>query len=105
VLTMITAVVALALVNVLYKAAGPMHLGDRAFPPRTRAVADALPAALLAGLLLVDLLGLGWRDADGTLLPGLAVALILRARHQPHLTCLMAGVICTAALRALLHAS
>jgi branched-subunit amino acid transport protein len=102
VLTMVIAVAALAVINILYKAAGPAILGEREFPARTRAVADALPVALLAALLAVDLLGYRWRDVDWTLLPGLAVALVLRARGRSHLTCIVVGVICTAAIRGLL---
>ena len=102
---MVVAVAALAIVNLLYKAVGPSILGSRPFPPRARAVADALPVALLAALLTVDLLGYRWHDVDWTVLPGLAVALTLRARRRSHLTCIIAGVICTAAIRVLLRAT
>ena len=104
-LIMLGAVAALAVINVLYKAAGPAVLGDRAFSPRTRTVADALPVALLAGLLVTNLLGHRWHDRDWTLLPGLAVAIVIRACHGSHLACIVAGVLCTAALRVLLHAA
>jgi branched-subunit amino acid transport protein len=99
---LIVAVVVLAVVNFGYKAVGPAILGDREFPPRIRAVVNALPAALLAGLLVVDLLGAHWRSFDWTLLPGLAVALGLRALRRSHLTCIVAAVAVTAAVRALL---
>lgn len=99
---MTVAVLALALVNVAYKAAGPAILGDRQFPARLRAAVDALPAALLGGLLVVDLLGQGWRAFDWTVLPGLAVAVALRAARRSHLTCIVVGVAGTALLRALL---
>ena len=104
-LRMVLAVAALALVNILYKAAGPAIFGNRPFPPRIRAVAEALPIALLGALLVVDLLGYRWRDLNWTVLPGLAVALVLRARHRSHLTCIVFGVICTAALRSVLSAT
>jgi branched-subunit amino acid transport protein len=101
-LIMVLAVTALAVVNMLYKAAGPAILGDRPFPPAARAVADALPVALLAAMLAVDLLGNRWRDLDCSLLPGLAAALALRSRGRSHLTCIVVGVVCTATIRALL---
>jgi len=101
-IAMIIAVIALAAVNVAYKAVGPVILGDYQFPPRIQAAVDALPAALLAGLLLVDLLGQRWQDFDATVLPGLGVALGLRACQRSHLTCIIAGVATTAVLRLLL---
>jgi branched-subunit amino acid transport protein len=100
-IVMVVAVVVLAVVNFAFKALGPAVLGDREFPPRLRAAVDALPAALLAGLLMVDLLGPRWRDFDWTMLPGLAVALGLRLARRSHLVCIVAAVACTAALRAL----
>jgi branched-subunit amino acid transport protein len=99
---MIVATVALAVLNLLYKAIGPALLGDRPFPPRLQAVADALPVVLLAGLLVVDVLGPGWRDFDWTVLPGLATAVVLRALDRSHLTCIVAAVAVTAGLRLLL---
>ncbi|MEV6930100.1 AzlD domain-containing protein [Dactylosporangium sp. NPDC051485] len=101
---MIVATVALAVLNALYKAVGPALLGGREFPPRLRAVADALPVVLLAGLLTVDVLGPGWRDFDWTVLPGLGVAIALRAVGRSHLTCIVAAVAGTAGLRLLLDA-
>lgn len=99
---MVVAVVALAVINFAYKAAGPAILGDREFSPRTQLVLDALPAALLAGLIVVDLLGRYWENVDWTVLPGLGVAVLLRAFRQPHLICIALAVVCTAILRALL---
>ncbi|WP_433201776.1 AzlD domain-containing protein [Dactylosporangium sp. CS-047395] len=99
---MLIAAGVLAVVNMLYKGIGPALLGGRTVPPRVQAVADALPVVLLAALLTVDLLGAGWREVDWTLLPGLAAAVALRALGRSHVTCIVAGVVCTAALRLLL---
>jgi uncharacterized membrane protein len=101
VITMWLAVAALAIVNFTFKAAGPAILGDRRFTARTQAALDALPAALLAGLIVVDLLGPRWDDADWTVLPGLITVAVVRTRHAPHLICILAGVVVTATLRAL----
>ncbi|GAB6903811.1 hypothetical protein [Kineosporia succinea] len=96
----LTAVVTLAVINVLFKAAGPALLGDRAFPPRVEALVTALPVVLLAGLLTVDLTGARWESADWTLLPGLGAALLLRvALGRPHLLCLAVAVTVTIAVR------
>lgn len=98
---MILAVAALTLLNFVYKAVGPAVIGERAFPARVQDVVDALPPALLAGLLVVDLVGDHWEAADATMLPGLAVAGALAARRTPQLICILAGVAATAATRAL----
>ena len=98
----LAAVLVLSLINVVYKGAGPAVLGDRTFPTRVEAVITALPAVLLAALLVVDLAGPHWRDADWTLLPGLGAAVLLRAVWQrPHLLCLLVAGLVTAGLRAL----
>ena len=99
--TMYLAIAALALVNLLFKGAGPMILGDHQFSARTQAMLDALPAAMLAGLVAVDLLGQHWAAADWTMVPGLTTAGVLRWLHAPHLLCIAAGVGVTAALRAI----
>jgi branched-subunit amino acid transport protein len=99
---MILAVIALAAINILYKAAGPALLGDRHLPPAVGTALAALPVAVLAALLVVDLLGRHWQAFDWTLLPGLGIAVGLRAGRRSHLTCIVAGVAATAALRMLL---
>ncbi|MFI5937813.1 AzlD domain-containing protein [Actinoplanes sp. NPDC051494] len=100
--TMIIAVLTLAVVNIAFKAAGPAVLGDQQFPPHTQSLVEALPAALLAGLLAVDILGAQWTSLDLTVLPGLATAVGLRLAGRPHLICILGAVIGTAAMRALL---
>jgi branched chain amino acid efflux pump len=98
---MYLAVAALAIINFAFKAAGPAILGNHEFGDRTHAVFNALPAALLAGLIAVDLLGPKWADADWTMVPGLAVVGIARTRRLPDLVCIVAGVAVTAGLRAI----
>ena len=98
---MYLAVAALAIINFAFKAAGPAILGDHEFGAGTQAVLSALPAALLAGLIAVDLLGPTWADADWTMIPGLLTVGLARIRRAPDLVCIVAGVAVTAALRAL----
>jgi branched-subunit amino acid transport protein len=99
-ITMCLAIAALALVNLSFKAAGPAILGDHQFGARTQSALDTLPAALLAGLIAVDLLGPHWANADWTVLPGLITVGLARTLHAPHLVCILAGVAVTAGLRA-----
>jgi branched-subunit amino acid transport protein len=97
---MYLAVAVLAVINFAFKAAGPALLGDHQFSARTQAVLNALPLALLAGLITVDLLGPRWGNADWTTVPGLLTIGIARTRRLPDLVCIVAGVAVTAGLRA-----
>lgn len=94
------AIVALAVINMLIKAAGPALLGDRELPPRVALLVHSVAPALLAGLLIVQVLGQGWREFDWTLLPGLAVIGVLWAAHRSQVVCVVAGVVVTIAIRA-----
>jgi branched-subunit amino acid transport protein len=98
-ISMVVAVIAIAAVNFAFKAAGPAVLGDRRMPPRVQAVLDTLPIALLSALIVVEVLGQHWQEFDWTVLPGLGAAIALRAARQNYLVCIVAAVVCTAALR------
>jgi branched-subunit amino acid transport protein len=94
------AVIIVAVICIGLRAAGPMVLRDHDLPPRATLVIDALAPALLAGLIVVDLLGPKWHDFDWTMLPALPVAAALRWKHVPDLACLVAAIGITVALRA-----
>lgn len=94
-------ILAVAVISAGIKAAGPMLLQDREFPPRVALVIDALAPALLAGLIVVELLGQRWREADWTVLPGLALGGLLRLLKVPDLLCVLAAVVGTALVRLL----
>lgn len=96
------AIAALAAINFTIKAAGPALLGDRPLPPRVALVVHSLAPALLAGLLIVQLLGEGWREFDWTLLPGLAVIGVMWLLGRSQVLCILAGVLVTVAIRSLL---
>lgn len=81
--TLMLAVASLAVINFTFKAVGPALLGGRTLPPRGQSIVTALPPALLAALLLADLLGEHWSGTAPTALPGLATALALRLRGWP----------------------
>ena len=98
---MIAGVAVLVVMNFAFKAAGPALIGERKFPPRLRRIIDLLPPALIAGLVIVDLLGQNWADADWTVAPGLAIAVIMRVARLPHLACIAVAVAVTAGVRAL----
>lgn len=100
-MTIWLAIVALAVINFAIKAAGPAVLGDRPLPPRVSLVVHSLAPALLAGLLIVQILGEGWAEFDWTLLLGLAVIGLLWLLRRSQIVCIAAGVLVTVILRAL----
>jgi len=97
--TMIVAIVALAVINFVFKAAGPAILADREFPPRVQLVIEAFSPALLAGLLVVELLGQHWELFDWTTLPGLLGAAVAWRLRAPQLVCIAVGVVVTVLTR------
>ncbi|MFD3439491.1 AzlD domain-containing protein [Streptomyces sp. NPDC058685] len=97
--TLWIAIAATALVSFAFKAVGPVVLGGRELPDRARSVIALLAPALLAGFVLVETVGPGWRDLDLTLLAGLGVALGLRLLRVPLVVSLFAAVAVTALLR------
>lgn len=66
---LILAVAGLAVINFVFKAIGPALLGGRTLPPRGQSIVTALPPALLAALLLADLVGEHWSGTAPTVLP------------------------------------
>lgn len=97
--TMLWTVLAFAAINYAIKAVGPVLLHGRSFPPRVAAFVDALPAALLAGMLASAVVGQAGRGLDPTLLGGLATAAVAWALRAGHFASVALGVAVTAALR------
>jgi len=99
---MLIGVATLTVINIFYKGLPPALVGGREFPPRVRTLLVAFGPALLAGLLVVELLGQGWHGFDATVLPGLGAVAVLRWRGVDPVLCLLAGIAVTVAVRALL---
>ncbi|HEV2529658.1 MAG TPA: AzlD domain-containing protein [Thermomicrobiales bacterium] len=98
--TLIAGIVLLALMNVVYKAIGPVLLGDRRLPAAADRVLRAVGQGLLGALVIVTLLGVGWDSFDWTMLPGIGGAIALRLwAGQSHLVCALVAVAVTAAVR------
>ena len=100
--SMLMTVLAFALINYVVKAIGPVLLQGRSFPPRVRAVVDALPAALLAGMLVCAVVGPQGRALDATLCGGLAATAVAWACRIGQLASVALGVLTVIALRAFL---
>lgn len=99
-LTIWICVIATAVVSFAIKAAGPAMLGSRLLPSWATGVIGLLAPALLAALVLSDVLGSGWASADGALALGVAAAAGTRATGAPTPVCVIAAIAVTAAMRA-----
>lgn len=93
------AILLVAAVSFTIKAAGPALLGDRSLPPRAAGVIALFAPALLAGLVLTDVAGPHWSQADWTIAAGLAVAGFTYLLRAPVLVCVAFAVLTTALLR------
>jgi hypothetical protein len=97
VLTIWICVALTALASFAIKATGPAILGNRPLPSRARGV-----IALLAGLVVSDILGPKWSSADGPLALGVVTAAASRTTGLPTPACIIAAVVVTAIARAAL---
>lgn len=96
-----TVLVALAAGTYLLKAAGPLALGGRPLPLAVGALAERIPAALLASLVVVSSIADGRELVADARIPGvLAAAVALRLR-APFVVVVLVAVATTAGVRAL----
>ena len=91
-----------ALASFAIKATGPAILGHRPLPSRARGVIALLAPALLAGLVISDILGSHWSSANAPLTLGVLTAATARTTGLPTPACIAAAVIVTAVARATL---
>ena len=91
-----------ALASFAIKATGPAILGNRPLPSRARGVIALLAPALLAGLVMSDILGPNWSSADGPLALGVLTAAASRTTGLPAPACIIAAIAVTAIARAAL---
>ncbi|WP_430785497.1 AzlD domain-containing protein [Actinoplanes sp. G11-F43] len=101
-MTLWLVIVAVAAGSFLLKAAGPALLGDRELPSSARAVIALLAPALLAALVVTEVLGRRWASVDVTVPAALAVVVAARLLRAPILLAVLAGVLTAAGLRAVL---
>lgn len=92
-------IVLAGVLSFVLKAVGPAVLGSRELPPRARAVVAVLAPALLAGLVLTNVLGAGWDAFDAVVVAGVAAAVVVRLLKAPMLVAVAAAVLVAALLR------
>jgi len=95
-------VLAVTAANWVMKAGGPLALGQRRLPPRAVQVISLMAAALLAGLIVINLGGSGWGGLNGPQVLGVGTAGLARALKAPMLLAVGCGMAATALLRYLL---
>jgi branched-subunit amino acid transport protein len=83
------------------KAAAPLLLGGRDLPEQVARLADLLPAALLAALVLVSTIARDSTLVVDARLVGLGAAAIALYRRAPFVVAVLAAAAATAATRAL----
>jgi uncharacterized membrane protein len=84
---MVITVTTFALINYAVKAAGPVLMPDQDFPAAAQLIIDALPLALLCGMLITSVVGSEGVNLDPSLLAGLAAAAVAWALRAGHLAC------------------
>jgi branched-subunit amino acid transport protein len=102
VLTIWICVALTALASFAIKATGPAILGNRPLPSRATGVIALLAPALLASLVISDILGPNWSSAAGPLALGVVTAAASRTTGLPTPACIIAAVVVTAVTRAVL---
>lgn len=96
-------VLGLALVTAFLRASGPLFLGERALPAWAAPVISVLPAALITGLIVVQVVGPGDSITIDERLAGLAAAgAVLWWRRTAKITPILAAAVTVALLRLLL---
>jgi branched-subunit amino acid transport protein len=94
-------VLAVGAATILLKAAGPVVLGGRALPPRVTGIVVLLAPALLAALVVTQVLGGERRLVFDERLVGIAAAGLALLARAPILVVVSAAAVATAAARAL----
>lgn len=93
--------VVLAAGTYVFKAAGPLVLGDRRLPVRLQSLIDLLPAALLASLAIVSTVGNGPAVTLDARLVGLIVAGVALWRRAPFVVVIIVASAATALVRSI----
>jgi branched-subunit amino acid transport protein len=94
-----TAIFAVAAISITIKAVGPTVVGDRQLPAWSRGVIALLAPALLAALIVVDVLGPHWSALNAPVVAGLAATAAAKLLRAPMLLAVIAGLVTTALVR------
>jgi uncharacterized membrane protein len=92
-------IIGLAVATAVIRAAGPVFLGGRTYPPRTWAVLSLLAPAVLAALIVTQTVGQHTSLVLDERLAGLAAAAAAVALRAPMLAVLAVAAVATAITR------
>jgi branched-subunit amino acid transport protein len=92
-------VLVVTVISWLMKASAPLVIGGRKLPPVVVRMTALTAPVLLAGLIVTDLGGPGWREVDWTQLTGVGVAGGLCLAKVPMLVAVAGGIVVTALVR------
>ena len=92
-------VAAAALISFTIKGVGPALLGSRPLPRRVRAVVALIAPALVAALVVVEMVGPRWSTFDPAVAAGVVTAIGSRLLRAPRLVAVLLAVAVTAGLR------
>lgn len=92
---MLATVIAFAIINYALKSVGPVLLMDRRAPDRVDVVIEALPPALLTGMLVSSIAGARWSALDPAMLAGLCAAAVAWSLRAPQLVAVEAALLVT----------
>jgi branched-subunit amino acid transport protein len=94
-------IVVVAALTAAIKAAGPIALGGRELPPWFASIVAAMPAAVLAALVVTAALANGQELSIGPDTAGVAAAGIVAWRGGSVITCVVVAAVVCAGLRAI----
>lgn len=100
-MTATVVLVGLTVITYATKAAAPLALGGRPLPAAVTRLADLLPAALLAALVVVSGVAEDAAIAVDARLVGLAAAAVALSRRAPFVVAVVAACAATALVRLL----
>lgn len=92
-------VLAVTVISWLMKASAPLIIGGRKLPSSVIRMTALTAPVLLAGLIVTELGGEGWREVDWTQLVGVGTAGGLCLAKVPMLLAVAGGIVVTALVR------
>jgi len=92
-------VVVVGLVSIVFKAAGPVFLGNRTLPPRVESVVALIGPVMLTALVVTQTVGGDQQIVLDARLPGVAAAAVAVWRGAPVVVGMLGGAFVTGLLR------
>ena len=97
-----TVVIAVGALTMVFKAAGPVFLGDRQLPGRAQSVVDLVAPVMLTALVVTQTLGGDEKIVVDARIPGVAAAAVAIWRGAPIFVAMLIAALVTALVRVVL---